>query len=478
MRTNVALRQPILRTHEGGPAARTPALEELTRAVSTCLLWENGFYEGGDSIAQRVADLCDRVDLEDIGALAVTARYDLKLRHVPLWLCIQLVRINSTRKTGSDVPSQTIFAVINRPDELTELLALYWREGKRPLAKQLKKGLALALTKFEGEHTLSKWNRDSAVRLRDLLFLVHASPEPGTGIGCFTSPISKPGYQRGATYRNKDGQGVLWAKLVVGTLETPETWEVLLSSGEDKKATWEYLMLEKKLGIIAALMNCRAMLEAGVDRGLIRQYLLEKAPGSWALPFRFISAAKHAPALASDLSDAMLLAIQGRQHLSGETAVVVDVSGSMDAPIAAKSTLTRIEAAGSLAVLIREICDNSRVFTFSNELVEVDNYRGLPLIRVIHLSQQHGGTYLRGALEAVKSVCPQAERVVVITDEQSHDGNLPAWTKYAYLMNVAGSQPALSLAGGWKRVNGFSERLVDWIVYEELGSLRGAEGEE
>ena len=319
MRTNVAPQPPV--THEGGRAACMPALAELERAVATCMLWEPTFYEPGHDIGARIAALCDAVDIEDIGALAVTARDDWKLRHVPLWLCVQMARINSARKLGSDAVSQAIFHVVQRPDELGELLALYWRDGKRPVPKQIKKGLAWAFTKFD-EYQLAKWDRGGSVKLRDVLFVCHAQPE-------------------------SEAQALLWKRLVDGKMETPDTWEVALSAGADKRQAWERLLQEERLPYMALLMNLRNMTEAQVDPSMVRAAIAAGAPGSRALPFRFMSAAKHAPAYADVLSDAMCAAVSGT--LNGETLVVVDVSGSMNDLISSKSELSRWEVAGALA---------------------------------------------------------------------------------------------------------------------------------
>jgi hypothetical protein len=108
--------------------------------VSTCLLWENTFYEPGSGIAARIAQLCGEVPLADVARLAVTARTELKLRHVPLFLAVQLARRNSATKAKSGLVSETIAEVIQRPDEIGEFLSLYWREARQPLAKQVKRG--------------------------------------------------------------------------------------------------------------------------------------------------------------------------------------------------------------------------------------------------------------------------------------------------------------------------------------------------
>jgi 60 kDa SS-A/Ro ribonucleoprotein len=59
-------------------------------------------------------------------------------------------------------------------------------------------------------------------------------------------------------------QAELWRQLVKGELATPDTWEVELSKGGDKKASWLRLFAENKLGGLAILRNVRNMTKAGV----------------------------------------------------------------------------------------------------------------------------------------------------------------------------------------------------------------------
>jgi hypothetical protein len=442
MKTNAAASTLSPTTHEGGMAGRQTPLMELTRAVSTCLLWENTFYEKGSDMAQRIAELCDHVSLEEIAALAVTARGDLKLRHVPLFLLLQMIRINSATKAKSPLVARTIAGVIQRADEMPELLSLYWRDGKRPLAASLKRGLAQAFPKFSA-FQLAKWNRDAVVKLRDVLFL--ARPKS-----------------------TSDEQAAIWKQLAEGTLEAPDTWEVALSAGADKKATWERLLREDKLGYMALLMNLRNMAPAQVEPGLVEQALRAGAVNSRALPFRFLTAAKHAPQFAGALSDAMVASVTER--IPGRTLLVIDVSGSMDGALSAKSQTTRLDAAGALAVLLREMTPECRVFTFSQMLAEVQNWRGLPLVEGIVRSQAHGGTYLGAALEKLKTVVPTADRLIVVTDEQAHDRLIPGWGQWNYLINVGPYKPGLDISGGWTRITGWSERVVEWMRQEETAA--------
>ncbi|GAH85214.1 unnamed protein product [marine sediment metagenome] len=49
------------RTHEGGIAARITPIQQLTRSVNSCLLWEQEFYEDDIAISTRIANLAHNV---------------------------------------------------------------------------------------------------------------------------------------------------------------------------------------------------------------------------------------------------------------------------------------------------------------------------------------------------------------------------------------------------------------------------------
>jgi 60 kDa SS-A/Ro ribonucleoprotein len=51
-------------THEGGPALPNgSAQRELRRAVASCMLWENNFYETGEEIGTRIQALVAKCPL-------------------------------------------------------------------------------------------------------------------------------------------------------------------------------------------------------------------------------------------------------------------------------------------------------------------------------------------------------------------------------------------------------------------------------
>jgi 60 kDa SS-A/Ro ribonucleoprotein len=426
------------RTHEGAVAQRVDTKTELRRSVLTCLLWEDAFYEKGSEIAERIARLVAQSEPAEVAALACEARDAMQLRHAPLFLVRELAR----RKGCGPLVADALERVIQRADELGEFVALYWKEKKQPLSAGSKRGLARAFVKFDA-YQLAKYDREAVVKLRDVLFLCHAKPKDAE-------------------------QAAVWKKLVDNTIESPDTWEVALSAGKDKRENFERLLREGKLGGLAVLRNLRLMLAAGVEPKLIRERL-EKGMKR-ALPFRFLTAARYAPKLEDSLEKAMFHAIASLPKLAGSTGLVVDVSGSMDSKLSAKSESTRMDAAAGLAILLREKAEDFCVATFSEACVELPPRRGFALRDAITGSQAHSGTYLKRALETLreKREWRDLQRLIVITDEQSHDGILPAWTERAYVVNVAPYKYGVSYGNGWTHVDGWSERVVDYIAAVEL----------
>jgi 60 kDa SS-A/Ro ribonucleoprotein len=438
---NVSTNKTQVFTHEGAVAQRIDPLRELRRTVLTCLLWEDTFYEAGRDIAVRLAELAAANRPEDVAALAVEARERMHLRHAPLLLVRELAR----RPGAGTLVADTVARVIQRADEIAELVALYWRDGKQPLSAGLKRGLARAFRKFDA-YQLAKYDRDAAVKLRDVLFLCHAKPEDAT-------------------------QAALWKRLADRTLDPPDTWEVALSAGQDRKAAWERLLGERKLGGLATLRNLRAMFEAGVAPGLIRERL--ETGIARALPFRFVTAARHAPELEDALEQAMLASVASIPELPGATGVLVDVSGSMEPPLSRRSETTRLDAAAGLAILLRERSEEFRAATFSDRCVVIPARRGFALRDAIVGSQPHVGTYLERALEQLHAepAWRELDRMVVLTDEQAHDGIVPAWTRRAYVVNVAPYRRGLGYGNGWTHIDGWSERVFDYLVATEADGL-------
>ncbi len=428
MKVNVA-HQPVY-THEGAQAQHINPEQQLRRSVMACMLWEDEFYESGQGIASRIAQLIPLCRPEFVAACAYSARTEMKLRHVPLFIVREMARTAKHKH----LVSKLLPDVIQRADELSEFLAIYWKGGRQKLSAQVKKGLAAAFTKFD-EYNLAKYNRAGAIKLRDVMFLCHPKPKDAE-------------------------QEALWKRLVEGKLVTPDTWEVALSGGADKKATFERLMAEKKLFALAFLRNLRNMKEAGVADSLIASYAADLNVDR-VLPFRFIAAARVVPQLEPILEPLMLKCLAEQAKLPGRTVLLVDVSGSMDERISRKSDLRRVDAACGLAILLREVCEQAAVATFSYTLVMVPPRRGFALRDAILGSQQHAGTYIRQAIDTLHNNNEAYDRIIVITDEQSHDGIAVPRGK-GYVINVASNKNGVGY-GAWTHIDGWSEAVISYI---------------
>jgi hypothetical protein len=178
------------------------------------------------------------------------------------------------------------------------------------------------------------------------------------------------------------------------------------------------------------------------------------------LPFRFLAAAGYAPQWEEALEQAMLQSLADQPKLGGRTVVLVDVSGSMTAPLSRRSEMQRTDAAYGLAVLVREICEKVGVFSFSDRVVEVPGRRGFALRDAIDASQPHSGTLLGHAVEWLNN-SERYDRLIVITDEQAHD-RVPAPKGKGYVINVASNKNGVGY-GKWTHIDGWSDSVIEYI---------------
>lgn len=407
---------------------------KLIRMVLANMLWENQFYVDGKSSAEVIKELVAKVDPDFTKELAIKARTEYKLRHIPLLLARELAR-------RGELQGKDLAAVIQRPDEMGEFLAIYKQDGKA-IPNQVKLGLAMAFKKFT-EYQLAKWDKNSAAfSLRDVMFLTHPKP-------------------------NSAEQEKLFSRIANKELKTPDTWETQLSAGADKKETFERLMRENNLGALAFLRNLRNMLQAGISTSTIRDYAatlnVEKV-----LPFRFIAAARIVPELEDMLEAMMFKACAGMEKLKGKTVLLVDVSGSMyDTKVSEKSDLDRFDAAAALAVLCREICEEVEVYSFADNVRRILPRRGFALIEAIKNSQT-GGTQLGKAVHTIRNNVKDYSRFIVFTDEASYDPVGSPGCKNAYVLNVASYKNGINNSE-WTTISGFSEASLDYIrLYESI----------
>lgn len=122
--------------------------------------------------------------------------------------------------------------------------------------------------------------------------------------------------------------------------------------------------------------------------------------------------------------------------------------------------MTRLDAACGVAMVARELCEQVEVYSFSNGLVQVPVRHGFALRDAIYTSQSHGGTELGKSLKTLHSKTTY-DRLIVITDEQSHD-RVPPPAGTGYVINVASARNGVGY-GAWTHIDGFSEAVFQYI---------------
>lgn len=429
----------------------------LRRSVLSCLLWEDLFYQSGSSVVKQICDLVPKTEPKEVFDIAVEARTKQKLRHVPLLLAREMAKYPSHKSlVGKLLPK-----IILRADELTEFLSLYWLDGKTPLSKQIKLGLASSFHNFD-EYKFAKYNRDEAIKIRDVMFLVHPKPLNAQ-------------------------EEELFKKVAGNDLQTPDTWEVSLSAGKDKKETFTRLVLENKLGALAFLRNLRNMQECGVEIATIN-YGFQTINPKWLLPINYFSAAKANPGLTREIEGFMFKGLSQVEKLPGLTCIIIDVSGSMTQRISDKSSFSRMDVGCIMAVISSEVCERVVVYatagsdsTRTHKTEKIPSYRGFGLSNAILSSSYRlggGGIFTRQCLEYIKSQEKETiDRIMVFSDSQDCDlftSKIPnPFGKKNYIIDVSSHDHGINYDGVWTaEISGWSENFLNYVrAYEGFETL-------
>ncbi len=482
-----------VKNHEGAKAwTMSKELELYTMVVTTTL--SDKFYETGGERLLRIKQLISEVNPIFVAKLAVYARENMYLRSVPLVLAVELAKAHK----GDDLVSRLVARIVQRADEITELLAFYQNANARTatkklgqLSKQLQKGLALSFNKFD-EYQFSKYNREAAVKLRDALFLVHPRPKDVT-------------------------QQSIFDKIAADNLSTAYTWETELSRAGQENHTdesakdvafakqWEALIDSGKLGYMAMLRNLRNMLQKGISSAH-----LDKVAGmlsdprqvakSKQFPFRFLSAYRElrgetnlkATKIMQALEDAITASVVNMRGFDANTRVLIasDVSGSMSVPVSAKSKVQMYDIGLVMSMLLKSKCKLAITSIFGTEFKVVN----MPSENILantdqmdHYSSQVGwATNGHLVIEHLVQTKTMIDKVMIFTDMQlwnsSGDGGhlASAWTQYKKLQPTArlyifdlqgyGQAPIKLLRDDVHLIAGWSDKIFDILHAIENGS--------
>ena len=499
----------------------TPEMDLYSQVCTASL--QPKFYspKAGDQLS-RLRETISKVDPELVCKLAVYAREKMYLRSVPLVLLVELLKnFNEGNQTGKRDPKtlkKSTTRVIQRADEITEILSYFAHANDRKDAKKLgklpnalKNAVAESFHKFD-EYQLAKYNRDGAVKLRDALFLTHPKPVD-------------------------DQEKALFKKLVDDGLAELYTWEVEFSklgqqnfSSEEAKnkafsAKWTELIESNKLGYMALLRNLRNILKYGASKDLVK-LVCDKISDPTAvqkskqLPFRFWSAYRSlegnepkghygygysAPSrdtsnldpfavqsLNKALEKAVKASVANLKGFGDETRVLIasDVSGSMQQPISPKSQVMQYDIGLLLGQLLQTKCKNV-VSGFFGDTWKVKNFStGDVLNNTLELYRSEGevGYSTNGykVLQWLNTKNIEVDKVMIFTDCQlwnSNGGNATMnseWQKYRtrfpnsklYLFDLSGygtSPLDIVTEKNVHLISGWSEKIFEVMEAIENG---------
>lgn len=486
--------------HAGAKAfTLTPELELYSAVVTTML--NDSYYEKGPDRLTRIKELVAKVNPVFVAKLAVYVREAMYLRSAPVVLTGELAKIHN----GDDLVGRTIDRVVQRPDEIMELLAYYQLTNQRVgakklnrISKQVQKGLATAFNKFD-EYQFGKYNgaarQGTSVKLRDALFLVHPKAKNET-------------------------QQTIFDKIVANSLETPYTWETELSAlGQTRfvtaaektaavRAKWEELIDSQRLGYMATLRNLRNLLEADVSPVYVEKvaaYLANERAVANAkqLPFRFLAAYRELKDLKLPMVSVVLDALENAVRISvanlrgfdATTRVVLacDVSGSMQQAVSPTSKVLLYDIGLLLAMLLQSRCRNVQSGMFGDrwKIVTMPTKNVLANVGEFYRREGEVGYSTNGYL-VIKDLIDRryvADKVMLFTDCQMWDSNTAnhsdsntlaaQWTRYKriapnaklYLFDLQGygqtplrvEQQDVYLIAGW------SDKIFDVLQALENG---------
>lgn len=442
-------------------AAAQSNIQLLRRAVLANLLWENIAYMDGESITNEIKRLIPLCEPMDVANLTIEARTMQKLRHTPLFLAVEMCKYDATRPYVKEVLPK----IITRADMLTDFMALYWADGKCPICNAAKKGLAEAFHNFN-EYKFAKYDRDAEIKLRDVMFMVR--PKPST-------PLEE----------------ALYKKIADRTLETPETWEVLLSKAhtpEEKCEVWTKLIEEGKIGGKAMLMNIRNMQNVNVPRPIIAKGLGE-LNGSMLLPLDFLKAMRESKGFEREIEDAMLETYKDMSKLPGKTLFIVDVSGSMGSITSNGSKFSRLDQAAAMAMLASFQCEDFELVCTAGDdwncvedQVRIDYpSKGFNLFNQIQKAANKlngGGIFTAQCLEKLRKELGDKihdyARIIIFSDSQDidvscgHNTKPRPFGKYNYICDVSCHTRGINYKGVWTaEISGWSEHFLTYIAAYE-----------
>lgn len=506
-------RTPSGLTFEGAPGYARDTKGELFLLAVSNMVGENTFYEQAGARDARFEQLVHQVAVADphwFGRFVPWLRSEANMRTASIVAAAEGVKARLAADKTSDPAKwnhqdardatvnggynrKLIDAACQRPDEPGELLAYWTSRHGRAVPKPVKRGLADAARRLYNERSLLKYDTASkGYRFGDVIDLVH--PTPADDKSRWQGELFRHALDRRHGRDNEipaqlatvaanawlraHGEPTDWLdadKLKAAGM----TWEDALSavgSKVDKAALWCALI--PSMGYMALLRNLRNFDEAGMPDAVAALVMAKLAdPGEVAksrqFPFRFLAAFKAVPSLrwAYPLEQALGHSLANVPALKGRTLVLVDRSGSMFGSLSQRTQLDRADSAAIFGAAVALRAENADLVEFGTTSHPVSFSRGESVLKVLGRFRDLGGTNTQAA---VSSHYRAHDRVIVLTDEQSHQGYVFAAVPErvpCYTWNLAGYRYGHAPSGSANRhvFGGLTDQAFKMVPLLEAG---------
>lgn len=454
-------------TNRQGYAAYSIADELRLLSMLNTLKIQDQYYRSEDESLVELRDLVEKIGLKDPYFLAQAIVYSRccgegmrSINQLAATLAAPFVAGQPWAKAFYSLwdKKKKMGGCIYRVDDMEAIKDAYVALNQSKLSNAMKKGFANALINLD-TYQLAKY-KDAAI---DLANLVHPNSALSTAVITVDGKSMKTldALMQGITVtadtweaaQSEAGQEV--AKAVrEGKLSKDEAEKVLT---EAKNDNWESLLMESKLGILAALRNIRNMLKdprkkvidalcalvqdgEKIRNGLIMPYHLDIA-------YMIIESEFPSCTYGDELKVALRKGYETalpnlKVLLSGKTCVMIDTSGSMGCTCTngtnreVKYRRTAMTEAALVGATIAKACGGDIVL-FSNSAKDF-NYRKsdnvFAIAKQIENGALWGGTAIGEAFEHIRRSGRKYDRIFVLSDNECNMRSswCGDWVKDAY----------------------------------------------
>ena len=473
-------RKPNTRTATGGAGFTRDAKSELFLLAVTNMVSEKTYHEDALARDERFTKLIRKVAHEDPDWLARFVPYlrdKMNMRSASIVLAAETVHSKLTQPVAASTISNRsiIDSAIRRADEPAEMLGYWMSQYGKNFPKPVKRGVADAVERTYNERNVIKYDGGGhAIQFADVTDLVHPDHKAPWQAALYKYLLDKRHDHLTLPWDDESPYADL--KTLQGNRAAmamdQESFKAMFSSEfVDKNGlTWEqasskYGKLDAKfweamvpnMGIFALVRNLRNFEDAGISKEL-REVVKAKLADpeviakSRMFPLRFFTAMVNTNSLQyhEALEEAVNLSTANTPALTGKTLILVDLSPSMEWAISDRSSVKRLAPASIFGAALAVRAEKPTLVGYSGESEEVKVKKGSVLLTVQEVTQ--AVKYRSGTMtwHAVQRHFYDHDRVVIITDEQSHDSmtdsglsdNVPVYT-----FNVAGYRPGTMPSG-------------------------------